>query len=139
HRPPSRCKRRYSRCVRSPAHARVTPTGEQRCACSRGQVGKRHYRYASPIAEEVFHLSHRASAAPSRKSSEIAAREAHIDSAASVFRRAHSRTPIVCAGNLSGHACPEDNFFAPMPWRNRKSAHHSAGLLSFLVLCICAL
>src|SRR4029077_4576347 len=87
--------------------------------------------------EEVFHLSHRASSAPSRKSSEIAAREAHIDSAASVFRRAQSRTPIVCAGNLSGRACLEDNFSAPMPWRNRKSAPRSAGLLSFLVLYIC--
>src|SRR5438093_1234892 len=110
----SRCRRGVHPCARCRDRGNGTRAGEPRCACWPSQVGKRHYRYASPIVEEVFHRSHRASAAPSRKSSEIAAREAHIDNAAFVFRREQSRTPILSAGNLSGHACLEYNFSAPI-------------------------
>src|SRR5439155_8016411 len=85
----------------------------------------------------VFHLSRRACAMRAGKCAGTGAQEVRIDSAVSVFRRVQSRNRIVYGARLAARACPVDNFSVPMLSTNRKSAHHSAGLLLFWVLCIC--
>ena len=115
-------------------HGRATQAAEA-CAYWLSRVGKRRCRAASQQLEKRFTCHAALSAVRFGKCVGTALQQSVLIAQLLLFSERDRVVRIVCAG-ASGAAAPEDNSSAPMPWRNRKSAHHSACLLLFWVLCI---